>query len=124
MVQTLNSNSFYIMAVQYTKVKWSYKPTDKPGFFELHSDQQNQTCELATVRPSDPMMGCDDRAKANAALIVDAVNNTAGKGIDPNAVPEIMQALRIVSYALRKSDKLSTEIIRMVTKAIKAAAIK
>lgn len=33
-------------------------------------------------------------AQANAALIVSAVNNTAGHGINPEAVPDILKALR------------------------------
>lgn len=82
------------MAILYTQGKWTTKSTDKPGFFEISSDESNQTCELATVRPSDPMMGCNDRSEANAALICDAVNNTAGSGIDPNAVPGLLEALK------------------------------
>ena len=32
--------------------------------------------------------------EANAALICDAVNNTANKGINPNAVPGLLEALK------------------------------
>ena len=38
-------------------------------------------------------MECEPERRANRKLIEDAVNNTAGKGIDPNAVPGLLQAL-------------------------------
>jgi len=35
----------------------------------------------------------DDETKANAAAIVSAVNNTYGKGINPESVPDLLSAL-------------------------------
>ena len=35
-----------------------------------------------------------DKSKQQAQLIADAVNNTANKGIDPNAVPGLLEALK------------------------------
>ena len=90
----------------------------------------NKELPLAIIEDNENGYGiCEldslhENKQANAALICDAVNNTAGKGIDPNAVPEIIQALKIASYALRKSDKLSAGIVSMINKAIKSAELK
>ena len=60
----------------------------------------NKDLPLAIIEDTEDGYGiCEldllhESKQANAALICDAVNNTAGKGIDPVAVPGMLRALQ------------------------------
>lgn len=65
-------------------------------------------------------------SKATAQTATDAVNNTAGNGIDPNAVPGLLEALKDLVYSQnagmgKKAIQLRIELAK---DAIKAAEIK
>ena len=46
-----------------------------------------------------------DDCEMNASAIVSAVNNTYGSGINPEAVPELLRALKeVISVSDRKTD--------------------
>ena len=69
--------------------------------------------------------------ESNAQLICDAVNNTAGKGIDPNAVPGLLEALEIISEHAYDDDTPKGDILAdfdnmrgLAINAIKAAELK
>ena len=63
-----------------------------------------------------------DKSKQQAQLIADAVNNTANKGIDPNSVPGLLEALKEVRR-ICNLDKLP-EASQIIDKAIKSADLK
>ena len=110
------------MAIQYNQGKW-FVGSDHLGNIVIHSTHGG---DIAT---------CDDLAnegQANAALICDAVNNTAGAGIDPNAVPGLLETLNTISARCNgnSSDSISDllNVIQAIKikadKAIKAAELK
>ena len=91
------------MAIQHTQGKWEASQLESiqggklPSYIIMSNDGKSQVCHVHPKRT-----GCGDhsydvtkeQATANAALICDAVNNTVGKGIDPNAVPGLLEALK------------------------------
>lgn len=73
------------MAVLHTQGEWT-----KSGNRIMSMD--HAICDVFSG--TDEYTPSAKQATANAALICDAVNNTVGKGIDPNAVPQALQALK------------------------------
>ena len=107
------------MAIQYTNFKWTICKgsnlivDDKTGEHIVDTDHLS------------------DNGNINAALICDAVNNTAGKGIDPNAVPELLKVLGIISQHAYDDDTPKGDILAdfdnmrgLAINAIKAAELK
>ena len=131
---TLNSNSFYIMAIQHTLTDWITNSDRSDGLNQIKTKDGLFT--IATVHGFQYNQGkrlTGEQAQANAALICDAVNNTAGAGIDPNAVPRLLGALKnilglVISLKLLGlSSGCEDEIIQAIgesTKAIKATQLK
>ena len=121
------------MTIQHTHTPWRVGgevTSNQEGLYEIWA--KDCTVPIATVQPSDPYKGFLSRTKANAALICDAVNNTAGKGIDPNAVPGL---LYIVSELVKKSFRkegaskytdysVASSLIDKAKEAIKSAELK
>lgn len=98
------------MAIQHTTDKWI--PTE--------SSLGSNTYEVGIPTNSGFTHIADVPNKEQAQLICDAVNNTAGKGIDPNAVPGLLETLNMAIEYLSRGSKI--EILALA--AIKAAAIK
>jgi len=63
---------------------------------EIHIIGANSYGESICALYSDPM---DEDVRANARAIVSAVNNTYGSGVNPEAVPELLNALKFVRDA-------------------------
>ena len=119
------------MAILYTQGTWV--------FSEDHS-------AIVAIKDHKVKMVADfgksdlPETEANAKLILNAVNNTAGKGIDPVAVPQILNALKklhIVAHSICGIDavkniinnpgyggKTLLEALDVALKAIKSAEIK
>ena len=128
MAWTLNSNSFYIMAIQHTPTDWLVRQTiheinDVDIDIHMKGDNLAMTPIARIPKYNDQKL-----REANAALIVDAVNNNAGKGIDPNAVPKILEAIKkILVYSHGKGmdkNKMQLKIQKLAEDAIKAAELK
>lgn len=70
------------MTIQYSEGEWT-SVEGVSHFLIMNGD--DAICKTSTKSYRD---------KCNAALICDAVNNTAGQGIDPNSVPTLLQATK------------------------------
>ena len=123
----LQTKNLDIMTTQHTQGEWINKG---PG------RQFTNRREIATLDSDQTIMiieGYGDKTQdeANAALICDAVNNTAGKGINPNAVPELLKVLSIISQHAYDDDTPKEDILAdfdnmrgLAINAIKAAELK
>ena len=115
------------MAILYTQGKYLIlnpieidgTPTDEVSVIVTEPSQQS-ICKLQ-----------GNNKKANAALICDAVNNTVGKGIDPNAVPGLLEVLEIISQHAYDDDTPKGDILAdfdnmrgLAINAIKSADLK
>ncbi len=125
------------MAIQHTPTEWRVK---NPA----HTNDLNIWCTTIHAYPfnrvpikghrtilSRTFGGTKEISEANATLICDAVNNTAGKGIDPNAVPELLKVLSIISQHAYDDDTPKEDILAdfdnmrgLAINAIKSAELK
>lgn len=94
------------------------------------NNNHNEITDAFVSSEEDAVCDCYMNA-TNATLIVDAVNNTVGNGIDPNAVAEMLKTLEYISqhayddntgieYILADFDNMR----RLALKAIKSAELK
>lgn len=122
-IKQLNSNSFYIMAI-HTTGTWKHDQ-----HLEIIGDRYIAKVYDHSTTPSsykDANSVLKAEAKANAALICDAVNNTAGAGIDPIAVPGMLSALSearriLILCSLIDKSGQAKDAVTIVEKAIKDA---
>lgn len=86
----LQTKNLDIMAIEHTQGKFlALNP------IELDGTLTDEVSIIVTEPKQQTICKLDgNNKKANAALICDAVNNTANKGIDPNAVPGMLRALQ------------------------------
>ena len=114
------------MAIQHTQGKWtkSNPATTNKRLFAIHVGKLlvAKTCDHLD-RFNNSLI-TPEQAKANAALICDAVNNTAGKGIDPVAVPGLLKALQECVKHITHNDPDIPAVLIEAKKAIKSAEIK
>ena len=113
------------MAIQHTQGKWSILDTEDNSPL-IYCEQKAKT--IAEVNPkcgAHYSITETDEVQANAQLIVDAVNNTAGKGINPNAVPGLLEALKNLLGVLGDyPDREYEDAIIAAKKATKATELK
>jgi len=91
---------------------------------ELHIVRVGGFPESVCALYSEPM---DDETKANAFAIVSAVNATYGAGINPEAVPDLLESLKETLAQFKKIDKHYSkdhEIMARAEAAIEKAQIK
>lgn len=104
------------MAIQHTQGKWRVKESGR-----CICSPDKTICQLTGIE--DGALAITPEVEANATLICDAVNNTAGKGIDPNAVEGLLTTLKTV-YATLKKDGLRPNPRNYIELNIKAAELK
>ena len=118
-----------MITTQHTTGKWEYSKQDS----NMYSIYGSRSTPVAMVNPFNRDWLSGEEVEANAALICDAVNNTAGQGIDPNAVPGLLEALQDSNRQIQMMcermplDKLTsrdTEQISINARAIAAAKLK
>lgn len=119
------------MAIQHTQGKWTTHGSLGDLQIIVDNNETGIAERIASVHCFDHHIPSYNESKANAALIVDAVNNTAGKGIDPNAVPGLLEALQCINEWTEAFDgsQESLEDMRdnikdISTQAIKSAELK
>ena len=93
---------------------------------QIHTgnDSDNTYNKIAIMRGNDGYSPNYEQYQTNAALICDAVNNTAGKGIDPVAVPGLLKALQECVKHITHNDPDIPAVLIEAKKAIKSAEIK
>ena len=117
------------MAIQHTQGKWAiYQDLDDLQI-GVQGSKDPKSCDnyrrVCLVTQGGYEIPDYDEAQANAALICDAVNNTAGKGIDPNAVPGLLKSLQGLLEVLGDyPDREYEEAIISAKQSIKSAEIK
>lgn len=109
------------MAIQHTQGEWVF--TNGWNNAERHINCDDKTIVICRAFAANLS---PDEAQANAALIVDAVNNTAGKGIDPNAVPGLLEIAKGLDEVMNAGMdiKAGLQLHRELKQAIKAAELK
>ena len=111
------------MAIQHTQGKWRVNQDFIIGdrYVAKIFDHSTALSQYKNINSS-----LKAESKANAALICDAVNNTAGAGIDPNAVPGLLEALKdlIHGHNAGMGKKAIQLRIELAEDAIKAAELK
>ena len=132
------------MAIQSTQGKWKIYQNLDDLQIGVQGSKDPKSCDnyrrVCLVTQGGYEIPDYDEAQANAALICDAVNNTSGSGIDPNAVPQILNALEklhIVAHSICGIDavknvinnpgyggKTLLEALDVALKAIKSAKLK
>jgi hypothetical protein len=88
----------------------------------ISKDERWYIAEIQNSCGSHNLEG-DAESEANATAIVTAVNNTYHKGINPEAVPEMLAQLKNLVYNTLEVDRLPQALVKQLELTIQKATL-
>lgn len=94
---------------KFTRGKWeAIKLSATEISIIANMDMKQTKCDVFTQKTRDiAIMENVPEVEANAALICSAVNNTSVRGINPEAVPDMLEALERIIESLKEGATLA-----------------